>query len=114
MRCAIVEKHNLLILCLNDAKNESISKLEIHSFKYLGNLNDSCYHAHFNNLLKAESLGKDEMFENLEIQQENNDNCFYKTCLNISSNFCGSKNTEKSGKGYKAIKKEEERMPLEN
>ncbi len=32
--CEVVESHSLMVLCLNDAKNKTISKLEIYSFKY--------------------------------------------------------------------------------
>jgi hypothetical protein len=67
-KCLVVEKHNLLVLGLNDAKNENISKLEVHSFKYQGNLRDSFHAEHFNNILRAESLAKDEIFENLDVQ----------------------------------------------
>jgi hypothetical protein len=30
-------------MCLNDAKKETMSKLEIHSFKYQGNMRDFLY-----------------------------------------------------------------------
>ena len=86
-RCLIVEKHNLLVLGLNDAKNENISKLEVHSFKYLGNLRDSFHAEHFNNILRAESLAKDEIFENLDIQEAKAS--FLQSCLSISTSFCG-------------------------
>jgi hypothetical protein len=71
VKSCFVEKYNLLVLALNDGKNDNISKLEVHSFKYLGNLNDTIYREHFNNILRAESLGKDEMFENLDLAIEN-------------------------------------------
>lgn len=67
VKSCFINKYNLLVLGLNDAKNETISKLEVHSFKYLGNLNDTFYKDHFNNILKAESQAKDEIFENLDL-----------------------------------------------
>jgi hypothetical protein len=32
--CEFVEAHSLVVLCLNDAKNPQMSKLEVYSFKY--------------------------------------------------------------------------------
>lgn len=63
--CKFVEKWNIFIICLTDAKKKSSSKLEVHSFKHLSPLNESygCY------LAKKDRKDKYELLDE-PLQQE--------------------------------------------